>query len=425
MPLRVCFLANHAYPVIEPAAPGAFGGTEARAWSLARGLARLGEMEVSFVVRPRGALVRDYYDGVRIHRRASPLWWLLYSVSCRVSRQPCFPWLRVHRWSPSLVWELPLAATVWLSRRHRGLPRPDRFVQQLDSDVFCCFGVHGDSARAIASSKASAKKALLFLGSNFDLDPRYTADSTYVTPYRERGSDCWYALNQADRIVVQTEWQSRTLRERFGRESALLANPIDVAEWETAQAGSLALPEARGLGRYALWIGRADSSTKRPLLCLDVARRCPEVDFLMVVNPREQEIETRIRRECPPNVRVVDQVAYRRMPLVFRDAAVYVNTSVAAEEGFPNVLLQAAASAVPIASLEIDCGFVESQGCGRVAHGDLDRLAEYIRSVWRDPHCGREDGARGREYVRRHHDLPAKAAQLAALLREVSGRRVP
>ena len=81
---------------------------------------------------------------------------------------------------------------------------------------------------------------------------------------------------------------------------------------------------------------------------------------------------------------LVDSVPFARMPLVFAKAAVYINTSVAAYEGFPNVFLQAAASGVPIASLELDHDFVERGRCGLVAHGDLERLAEYVRTVCND-----------------------------------------
>ncbi len=425
MPLRVCCLAYHAYPVIEPTAKGDYGGTETRAWLFARGLAAIAGLEVSFVVRSRRPLVQRTYDGVRLIRRIAPLWWLRYRVASRVERVSRFPWLRIRRWSGALLWQIPLLAVVYPFRKGPpNLSRPDRFFTEIEADVFCCFGVHRDSATLIKTAQACGKKSVLFLGANSDLDERYKADSTYVTPYGERAHVCWFALAHADRVVVQTPWQQKTLRERFGRDSVLIQNPIDVAGWERAQAGAQTPPEAQGLSRYALWIGRADDFHKRPLLCLDLARRCPEVPFLMVVNPREREIEAQIRSHSPPNVRVVDSVPFARMPLVFAKAAVYINTSVAAYEGFPNVFLQAAASGVPIASLELDHDFVERGRCGLVAHGDLERLAEYVRTVCNDRRERDEEGARGRQHVREHYDLPAKAAQVAELIRDLCGAAV-
>ncbi|MCR4413061.1 MAG: glycosyltransferase family 4 protein [Thermoguttaceae bacterium] len=404
-PLRVCCVALHAYPAIEPSAEGAFGGTETRAWTLARGLARQEGIEVRFLVRSR-----------------PPGWWILHSVASDVERIERFPWFRVRRWTASLLWKAPVAAAVRLLPGQRDPRRPDRFYQRIESDVFCCFGVHRDSATVIASARAAGRKTVLFLGADSDLDGRFTPDSTYRTPYGERGHVCWYALRHADRIVVQTEAQRRMLADRFGREGVLVPNPIDLAAWEAAQDAGTALPEVDRMAPYALWIGRADAFHKRPLLALELARRCPEVRFLMIVARRDWKIHDQLRRDCPANVRIIEPVPFCEMPLVFRGAAVYVNTSAPGYEGFPNVFLQAAASGVPIASLELDCGFVEAGRGGLAAGGDLDRLAEYVRAVWHDPQRRCREGACGRQYVRQHHDLPALAARVAELLRETCGR---
>jgi glycosyltransferase involved in cell wall biosynthesis len=415
-------VALHAYPVVEPSAEGAFGGTETRAWTLARGLAREEGLDVRFLVRSRRPLVRDEYEGVRLVRRAAPGWWMLHSVASAVERIERFPWFRVRRWTASLLWKAPVAAAVRLLPRQRDPRQPDPFYQRLHADVFCCFGVHRDSATVIASSKAVGKKTVLFVGADSDLDERFRPDSTYRTPYGERGSVCWFALRHADRIVVQTERQQRMLAERFGSQGVIIPNPIDLAAWEAAQASGEPHGASRGWAPYALWIGRADAFHKRPLLALDLARRCPEIRFLMIVAPRDWQVEDRLRRDCPANVRVIAPVPFAEMPLVFRDAAVYVNTSAPGYEGFPNVFLQAAASGVPIASLELDCGFLVGAGGVQSAGGDLDRLAESLRAVWHDTARRREVGARAREYVRQHHDLPGRAAQLAELLRAVCAR---
>ena len=64
MSLRVCCISYHAYPVIEPSVRETVGGTETRAWTLAKGLAgRHDDCDVSFVVRTRRPLVRGEYSG--------------------------------------------------------------------------------------------------------------------------------------------------------------------------------------------------------------------------------------------------------------------------------------------------------------------------------------------------------------------------
>lgn len=414
--LRVCFLAYHAYPLIEPSAEGVFGGTETRAWTLARMLARRADLAISLVVYSRRPMVQESCQGVRLIRRHEPLYWVRQAVGRHVDVLAHFPWVRFRSFSPALLWEIPLLAAVRPWRRAPDPRRPDRFLLGLEADVFLCFGVHRHSAAAVATAKAAGRRSILFLGADSDLDSRYTPDSTYVSPYGERGAVCWYALHHADRIVVQTAWQQARLAERFGREALVLPNPIDLAEWDAAQAVEQPLTGLEHLPRYALWVGRADSFHKRPLVCLELARRCPEVPFLLVVNPRERTVEERVRRDRPENVWLLERVPFADMPRVFRRAAVYVNTSAPGYEGFPNVFLQAAASGVPIASLELDADFVGRSGAGSVACGDLERLAEFVRRMWHYPAEARSMGQQGRRFVAQHHDAPPIAKRLAEAL---------
>lgn len=420
--LRICCLAPNAYPVIEPTARGYVGGTETRAWLLARELARQDDLKVSIIVRWPRRLARYEYDGVRIVRPRELVFWARQFVATGLDVLPAFPWLRIRRWSFGLVWRLALLAALRpLPRTFSDSQQRKRFFQLLGADVFCCFGAHRDSAMLIDVAKACGRKSVLFLCTNSDLDERYARGSTYRTPFGERGDICWQALCRADQIVAQTAWQQQALRDRFGREAVVIRNPIDVSEWQRlVEAEEDLLPETQGLHRYALWIGRADAFHKRPLECLELARRCPEVDFLMILNRYDDELQRRVTDQRPPNVRITARVDFARMPQIFRKAVVFVSTSSAAFEGFPNVFLQAAAAGVPIASLEIDYGFVESERCGCAAQGDLDRLADYVRAVWQDSAQCEADGARAREYVRRYHDLPQIATQLAALLRDVA-----
>lgn len=420
--LRVCCLAWNAYPAIEPAAIGSFGGLETHAWSLARGLARYENMDVSLLVRTRKPL-RDQYNGVKILHRHEPFYSVRQFVSAHAEVLSRFPWLRILRWSPGLLWRIALLAAI-RPLRHRMAPLPlETFFRQLETDVFCCFGVHGDAASFIAAARATGRRSVLFLEANSDLDEQYYQGSTYRSVYGESGDLCWRALQEADQIVAQTPWQQQVLKRRFGRDSVVILNPVDLDEWQSIQTqdNAVELPEAQGLNRLALWIGRADTFHKRPLLCLELAQRCPDVDFLMVLNAGEADVADRMRRELPSNVRIMPQVTFARMPILFRSAELFVTTSSADYEGFPNVLLQAAASGVPIASLEIDYGFIERCRCGLVAQGNLDQLAEYVRAVWNDPQRRQVEGANGREYVRRHHALPAIVSQLANLLSKTAG----
>ncbi len=45
------------------------------------------------------------------------------------------------------------------------------FFESLDADLFCCFGNQATAATAIASAHSTGRRAILFLGSDDDLNP--------------------------------------------------------------------------------------------------------------------------------------------------------------------------------------------------------------------------------------------------------------
>lgn len=412
--MRFCLTALNAYPVVDPLAEGPIGGVETRAWLLARGLARQSDLAVQFVVRYHQPLRLSRVEGVELVPLIDPLYPLWQTFGTCVERTAAFPWIRLRRWDWRLAWRLPRLAVDRLIRgRVYASDRPDPRLIQLQSDVYGTFGVQTHSAVVIRSAHAARRPAVLFLGSDGDLDPIFEAGGAARDPYGTRADVGRFILQTADLIIAQTEDQQRRVRDRFGRQAEVLPNPIDVDEWEAALRQSPEASVAAGLDRYVLWVGRAEAVHKRPQLCLEVARLCPDVSFLMILNPREAGVEEEIRRTAPANVRIVDRVPVPQMPAVFRRAALLLNTS--RLEGFPNVFLQAALSGAPIASLEVGEEFLRSSGAGECFHGHVDALAAAVKQWWsHPPTTGAASAAR---YVRERHGLAEQAARLASLLR--------
>jgi hypothetical protein len=333
-----------------------------------------------------------------------------------VGRQRRFPWLMLHRWSPELLWQLPLLAADRLIHGVSGDPwRVDSRLSNLDADVFCTYGVQSHSATVIASAHAAHRPAVLFLGSDGDLDEHYGPDSDFTSPYGDRGEVCWRILQEADAIIVQTGEQRRLLQERFSRDSVVIENPIDVSAWD---AGSHESPGdlAVRFDRYVLWVGRAEDIHKRPDVCLEVARLCPAINFLMVLNPRDPVVENRIRGNAPANVQIIRYVPSSKMPAIFSRAAALLNTS--ALEGFPNVFLQAAVSRVPIASLNVGREFLAWLGCGRHADGDVRQVAGFLREAWEHDESATAGLEGARDRVIQRHALNGRVAEFAQVLRD-------
>lgn len=422
--MRLVLVALNALPAIDPQVPGPIGGIETRSWLLAQRLARCDGLHVQFVVRHSRPLMRNRFSGVDLVPLVDRLYPLWQNVGHALQRRDRFPWVRVRQWSPRLLWQLPLLALDRLVRgRVYAADQPDRRLTQLAPDAYLTFGVQTHSAVVIRSAQAAGRPAVLLLGSDGDLDPLFEPDGRGVDPYGTRADVGRFILSAADRIIVQTPEQQRRLSEVFGRSSTLLRSPIDVAAWDAGRNAPLDPQSTAGLDRYILWVGRAEDQHKRPQLCLDVARLCPEATFLMVLNPRDPAVEARIRATAPPNVHIVPRVSPHAMPALFARAAAFVSTSQL--EGFPNVFLQAALSGTPIASLAVGSDFLTASAAGVCVQSNLERLADILNAVWRGTMPDGYDRVRARAYVETHHALDTQVRILLSDLQALitSGER--
>jgi len=417
--VKVCFTVLRAYPAIDPQCPGAIGGMETRSWLMARALAALPEFQVEFLVRVPQQVRRTEFEGVRIHAAVDRLSDIRSKVSANVNRANRFPWMRFRKFTPSLLWQIPLLACYepFRPQTHAShdFRRPLSVYTQLSANVLVTFGVNVVSAAVVASAKASGKRTVLCVAHDDDLDERYRPDSNFVNAYNDPAPACHYALDQCDEIVVQTVEQRDLLQQRFGREGTVIENPIDLNEWD-ARSRSCGQSDEATEDRYVLWIGRAERTQKRPQFMPELARLCPELKFLMVMNPRDRELKAQIERDAPENLRLQGPVPFPEMPGLFQRATVLVNTS--ASEGFPNTFLQAAASGVPIASLDIGESFLKESNAGSCAEGSMERLSDIVQQYANRSERVPETAVR--EYLIQHHGLEVSIKKLAELIQKKS-----
>ncbi len=421
--LSLCFAALNAYPAIDPEVPGAIGGVETRAWMLARALSATGRYKVDFVVRHTAPLRHLDYEGVHLRPIVDRLYRMRESVSTRVEKLQTFPFLKFRSFTPALLWQIPFLAACRPFRGSHDPWRPQSVFTTPPADIYCTFGVQSNSATVIASAHAIGKPAVLLLGSDSDLDERYTEGSTFVSPYEDTGHDCWRILREADIIVCQTDWQQQRLKSHFGRDGQIIPNPIDVQEWDDnlnhSDLSSLP-PDIADLDRYLLWVGRAERVHKRPQLFAQLARELPDVPCVMILNPREGDLEDEIRRSAPANLRIVPHVPFPQMPKLFAKATALVSTS--SLEGFPNVFLQAGLSQVPVVSIRVGGEFLSETGIGTACDGDWSRFVQSVCGVWAAPPTT-EALQRARDEVIARHDLPSVVVQLERVLKDAESAK--
>lgn len=421
--MKVCIVSWYAYGLIDPNWPH-FGGSELRSFTFARGLARQVGWDVQFIVADAGQPAHQIVEGLAVRtakgpRYETPRLMRAYQnvVNC-VERSRSFPWLRIKKWDSRLAWQLPVIA---VARLLGNCPWEKRVscagayeIAHSGADIVCCFCVTYYTSLTIDACRRKKVKTVLFIADDVDLSAEFYAGSRYVDQSGIRHGDlCHRAITQADAIVVQTVKQQELLAERFGRKGKLIRNPINL------HAGMV--NESETPRQHVLWIGRSDQQ-KRPNLCLELARRCPEIPFVMIMNKCDKIAHRQLIAEAPSNVQVIERVPFHEIDRMFSNAAVLISTSL--HEGFPNTFLQACKHRVPILSLEVDPdGVLTRTGCGRQCAGNLDQLTAELKSLWEDPVRAAAMGRAGRAYAEAEHDLNGRVDELAEFLMDVSAGR--
>ncbi|WP_158609135.1 glycosyltransferase family 4 protein [Pusillimonas sp. NJUB218] len=250
------------------------------------------------------------------------------------------------------------------------------------ADVYIAFGATGYSARLARWCQIRRRRFVLMHGSDMDLDP-IEIDAAYV-----------YAFPGLS--VAQTKYQARELGNRFGRESMVLPNPVDIPERAPCSAPR----------EFALWVGKSDR-VKCPDRMLGLAHLCSNVPILMIMNRANPEIFDAIKADAPKNVTFIDAVPPDAMHSYYRRAFAFVSTSKI--EGFANSFLEAGACGTPILSLDVDPeGMLSHHGAGLLTLGRLDVAATalnewYSVRDWIPGSKGRNLGENAFRYVVAHH----------------------
>jgi len=387
--IAICFVMLHSYSLFKPKTNYVFGGSEVRGYLFGRGLSKLPDYEVSFVVIDHGQDKIEMVDGIKVYAHShyksaflKKLWgWLTRKALYRL---------------------LPHSSNQLLEKC--------RVYEQVDADIYCTIGVHNLAAEIAEFCWAKDKKFLLFSGSDLDFSESYQPDSRKVNNYGSIGYLCYKAIMQANHIVTQTKQQENLLSARFGRKSVTINNPI-----EMDHKSSAILSEYKSLSPYVLWIGKSDH-IKRPDLVLEIASSMPQTQFVMVMNRSRTAFHNQIFSEKPPNVIITEYVPWNKIEGLFIGAQVLLNTS--SYEGFPNTYLQAGKYGVPIVSLDVDPdGFIDNYRCGICAHGSIDELKNKLIEIINSKALRETYSSNIYRYINENHALEQKIIELDTAIR--------
>jgi len=219
-------------------------------------------------------------------------------------------------------------------------------------------------------------------------------------------------------VICQNERQADLLFNRYHRRGCVVPSlsPFEI----------VASPD-QASRKTVMWIARVDD-WKQPELFIHLAMRIPDQAFVMVavasqVNPTQLENIYKAAR-LVPNLKVLPAVPLHETGRLFREAAVFVNTS--RMEGFPNTYLQAAASGTPIVSWAVNPdGMLDRYELGFCANEDWSRFEQSVRLLCRDNALRARMGGNGLEYVRQRHDPDVIARTYLKLFTDLRSGGIP
>jgi glycosyltransferase involved in cell wall biosynthesis len=239
-------------------------------------------------------------------------------------------------------------------------------VNLADADIYFINNAGYILAPVTFSAHRRGRRVLFWGASDSNFDPCF---KWYRMPtYRDKLLYLW-GLKRCDAYVVQNRRQQELLLRHFGKLSEVIHNGFYPSDGFSS------------FEREVLWVGSM-RKVKNPRMFLELAKRIPEVRFVMVGgNPLQRdEFRDSIYEEARtiPNLLFKGFLPFEEVERLFKRASLFVNTSTL--EGFPNTFLQAWARGVPVLStvnVNPD-GLITENHLGAVV-SNLDEMVDAVR----------------------------------------------
>jgi len=364
---HVCFVSPYLWPVFSRD-PGiqVVGGAEVQQAILARLFAAAGH-KVSIITHDYGQPDGVVIDGVTVRKCFAPDAGL-----------------------PVLRFLHPRLSSMW------------RAMREADADIYYQRSSAMWTGVMAEFCRRHGKRALYAAASDRDFvrgkeQIRYSRDRWL---YR-RG------LARVDAIVAQNAFQVKSCAEHHGRAATHIPS-------------CYVLPESsvRRDEGFVLWVGTVHDY-KRPEWLLELARRLPQREFVMIGGPsvggerfKPGYFEgIREQARALPNVRFLGFLPLAEVEPWFDRAHVLVSTSV--YEGMPNVFLQAWARGIPTVAT-VDVGVAENTVFKDAADG-----AQKIAGLFSDEFSWRKASRSCLDYFERTHSAEAVLARYQALFSQI------
>ena len=262
-------------------------------------------------------------------------------------------------------------------KRGRGIPFFHRLfkmfvllwaLQRASSEIYYFNVKNPLLALVVISARLNRRKVVFRASSDVNLDIRFTGFG--IPNALDRFFYLW-GLRRCDFYVVQNRTQQELLKRNFRKEARIIYNGLPGKDCVSTFQGDI------------LWVAGHFRAIKNPRMFLELARRVPRGQFVMVGgNPITRDVfSDAVAEEARSisNVRFTGFLSFDEVEALFARASLLVNTSDA--EGFPNTFLQAWSRGIPVISarnINPD-GLITKYNLGRVV-SDVDEMAESVEA---------------------------------------------
>jgi len=264
-----------------------------------------------------------------------------------------------------------------------------RVFEELATIVPWC----GKASVPVVSVSASAKTANPFLLGYHPIET--LAHLRSLQTFRHLRS--FFSIRSSSVHVCNTQALKRQMRRWFPRKRInVIYNGSPVPPPKEVHRGS---------SGQVIWVNNL-KRWKRPEVFVELARRLPQYDFVMIgkisAGRRYTRQTTAVLEDAPANLRYLGPLPLVQVNTMISDSDLLLYTSLPVE-GFGNSFLQAWLRGVPTLSLTFDLdGILQREGVGRCA-ATFEQLAADVGELMADESLRGEMGARARQYAISHH----------------------
>ena len=205
----------------------------------------------------------------------------------------------------------------------------------------------------------------------------------------------WIDIKLSNAIISQNNFQKLLLKKKFGKESILIKNVVDLPPIDNNKTNK----------ENILWIGTI-RSVKQPEIFLKITEQFPNNRFIMIGGMGESiELFEKIKNKSKTikNLEFKGFIPHDKIYTHYTEAILMINTSEI--EGFPNIFLEAWMYSIPILSLNVDPdGIIAKYKMGYCSYS-IDQLIIDLRYLLDNRKLIKTMGQNGRRYIEENHDI--------------------